>query len=62
MTQRPFKVLGIQQIAIGGPSKDRLKTLLSQQTDYRQRIAQLEEDWLQAQDELEALQSELNGD
>jgi lactoylglutathione lyase len=27
MSQRPFKVLGIQQIAIGGPSKDRLKTL-----------------------------------
>ena len=27
MTQRPFKILGIQQIAIGGPSKDRLKTL-----------------------------------
>lgn len=26
-TQRPFKVLGIQQIAIGGPSKDRLRTL-----------------------------------
>jgi lactoylglutathione lyase len=25
--QRPFKVLGIQQIAIGGPSKARLKTL-----------------------------------
>lgn len=24
---RPFKVLGIQQIAIGGPSKERLKTL-----------------------------------
>ena len=24
---RPFKILGIQQIAIGGPSKDRLKTL-----------------------------------
>jgi lactoylglutathione lyase len=24
---RPFKVLGIQQIAIGAPSKDRLKTL-----------------------------------
>ena len=24
---RPFKVLGIQQIAIGGPSKDKLKTL-----------------------------------
>ena len=43
-------------------NKDQLKTLLAQQTDYRQRIAQLEEDWLQAQDELEALQSELNGD
>ena len=27
MTSRPFKVLGIQQIAIGGPSKARLKTL-----------------------------------
>jgi lactoylglutathione lyase len=27
MSQRPFKILGIQQIAIGGPSKDRLKTL-----------------------------------
>ena len=25
--QRPFRILGIQQIAIGGPSKDRLKTL-----------------------------------
>ena len=24
---RPFKVLGIQQVAIGGPSKDRLRTL-----------------------------------
>jgi lactoylglutathione lyase len=27
MTQRPFKILGIQQIAIGGPSKERLRTL-----------------------------------
>jgi lactoylglutathione lyase len=26
-TQRPFKVLGIQQIAIGGPDKKRLQTL-----------------------------------
>ena len=26
-TVRPFKVLGIQQVAIGGPSKDRLRTL-----------------------------------
>ena len=24
---RPFKVLGIQQIAIGGPSEEKLKTL-----------------------------------
>jgi len=27
MSQRPFKVLGIQQIAIGGPSKERLRKL-----------------------------------
>jgi len=27
MSQRPFKVLGIQQVAIGGLSKERLKTL-----------------------------------
>ena len=27
MSQRPFKILGIQQIAIGGPSRERLKTL-----------------------------------
>ena len=27
MATRPFKVLGIQQIAIGGPSKERLRTL-----------------------------------
>lgn len=27
MSARPFKVLGIQQIAIGAPSKDRLRTL-----------------------------------
>ena len=25
--QRPFKVLGVQQIAIGGPSKEQLKKL-----------------------------------
>ncbi|WP_332671040.1 VOC family protein [Aromatoleum sp.] len=27
MAQRPFKILGIQQIAIGGPSKEKLKAL-----------------------------------
>jgi len=27
MSERPFRILGIQQIAIGGPSKSRLKTL-----------------------------------
>ena len=26
-TPRPFRVLGIQQVAIGGPSKERLRTL-----------------------------------
>lgn len=27
INQRPFKILGIQQIAIGGPSKERMKSL-----------------------------------
>lgn len=27
ISQRPFKILGIQQIAIGGPSKERMKSL-----------------------------------
>jgi lactoylglutathione lyase len=27
MSQRPFQILGIQQIAIGGPSKERLRKL-----------------------------------
>jgi len=27
MSQRPFKILGIQQIAVGGPSKERLRRL-----------------------------------
>jgi lactoylglutathione lyase len=27
MTIRPFKVLGLQQVAIGGPSKEKLRTL-----------------------------------
>ena len=27
MMQRPFRILGIQQIAVGGPSKERLKKL-----------------------------------
>ena len=27
MNARPFRVLGIQQVAIGGPSKERLRTL-----------------------------------
>jgi len=27
MTQRPFKILGLQQVAIGGPDKARLRTL-----------------------------------
>jgi len=27
MSQRPFKILGIQQVAIGGPSKEKLRSL-----------------------------------
>ena len=33
MSTRPFKVLGIQQVAIGGPSKDRLRTLWVENVD-----------------------------
>jgi lactoylglutathione lyase len=50
--QRPFKVLGIQQIAIGGPSKDRLKTLwvdmfgLSVTGNFRSEKENVDEDIL----------------
>ncbi|MCX7176679.1 MAG: VOC family protein [Proteobacteria bacterium] len=50
MTARPFKILGIQQIAIGGPSKERLKTLwvdmfgLSITGNYRSERENVEED------------------
>ena len=50
MTTRPFKILGIQQIAIGGPSKERLKTLwidmfgLSVTGNYRSERENVDED------------------
>ncbi len=50
--QRPFKILGIQQIAIGGPSKDRLKTLwvdmfgLSVTGNFRSEKENVDEDIL----------------
>ena len=31
MSQRPFRVLGVQQVAIGGPDKTRLRTLWVEQ-------------------------------
>jgi lactoylglutathione lyase len=51
-TSRPFKILGIQQIAIGGPSKDRLKTLwvdmfgLSVTGNFRSEKENVDEDIL----------------
>ncbi len=51
-TARPFKILGIQQIAIGGPSKDRLKTLwvdmfgLSVTGNFRSEKENVDEDIL----------------
>ena len=51
-TPRPFKILGIQQIAIGGPSKDRLKTLwvdmfgLSVTGNFRSEKENVDEDIL----------------
>ena len=50
MTNRPFRVLGIQQIAIGGPSKERLKKLwvdmfgLSVTGNYRSERENVDED------------------
>ena len=50
---RPFKVLGIQQIAIGGPSKDALRHLwidlfgLSQTGTYRSERENVDEDILE---------------
>ncbi len=51
-TSRPFKVLGIQQIAIGGTDKQRLKTLwvdmlgLSQTGSFRSERENVDEDIL----------------
>ena len=51
-TPRPFKILGIQQIAIGGPSKERLKTLwvdmfgLSVTGNFRSEKENVDEDIL----------------
>ena len=50
MSERPFKVLGIQQIAIGGPDKDRLRTLwvdvlgLEHVGNYRSEAENVDED------------------
>jgi lactoylglutathione lyase len=50
MTQRPFKVLGVQQIAIGGPDKSRLRRLwvdtlgLSVTGNYRSERENVDED------------------
>ena len=50
MTQRPFKILGIQQIAIGGPDKAKLRRLwvdtlgLSVTGNYRSERENVDED------------------
>ena len=50
MTQRPFKVLGVQQVAIGGPDKLRLRTLwvdkfgLELTGDFRSERENVDED------------------
>ncbi len=52
ISQRPFKILGIQQIAIGGPSKDRMKNLwvdmfgLSVTGNFRSERENVDEDIL----------------
>ena len=53
MTARPFKVLGLQQIAIGGPSKDALRHLwidlfgLEQKGTFRSERENVDEDILE---------------
>ena len=53
MTARPFKVLGVQQIAIGGPSKDALRHLwidlfgLAQTGTFRSERENVDEDILE---------------
>ena len=50
MSQRPFRILGIQQIAIGGPDKSRLRKLwvdmfgLSVAGNYRSERENVDED------------------
>jgi lactoylglutathione lyase len=50
MQTRPFKVLGIQQVAVGGPDKNRLRTLwletlgLSLQGQFRSEAENVDED------------------
>ena len=50
MTQRPFKILGIQQIAIGGPDKAKLRRLwvdtlgLTVTGNYRSERENVDED------------------
>jgi lactoylglutathione lyase len=50
MSARPFKVLGIQQIAVGGVDKDRLRTLwvdtlgLTLGGNYRSETENVDED------------------
>jgi len=52
MTARPFRILGIQQIAIGGPRKAALRTLwvdllgLAVQSSYRSERENVDEDIL----------------
>ncbi|HEY5920996.1 MAG TPA: VOC family protein [Kofleriaceae bacterium] len=53
MTARPFKILGVQQIAIGGPSKDALRHLwidlfgLAQTGTFRSERENVDEDILE---------------
>ncbi len=50
MSERPFKVLGIQQIAVGGPDKDKLRALwvdtlgLEHVGNYRSETENVDED------------------
>ena len=50
MDKRPFRILGIQQVAVGGPDKARLRTLwvetlgLSVEGQFRSEAENVDED------------------
>jgi len=62
---RPFKILGVQQIAVGGPDKSRLRKLwvevlgLTQAGSYRSAVDNVDEDILRVGDGVHAVEVDI---